>query len=229
MDISDNIIYIFIINKYLGKSCLYKTGTQFLKSGCLITCHNFRTGNYAITQTHIREIECILKDLHLRIHIRILRRIFNTLLDKIVKVDLPQRPLRRTGHILYTCNFQNKEREQRRKFRNRIQYNVYNQQRYRKQGKRKVRIQFKNSLWNKLPGKQYQDSRNNRLSQNNQSLVIYYTCNKRFQDNRHLQTVDHQRNIVSDQHRRYKLMRVPVKYIQNLTRQAFFLFVKFKT
>ena len=67
------------------------------------------------------------------------------------------------------------------------------------------------------------------LSQNNQCLVIYHTSNKRFQYNRHLQTVDHQRYIVSDQHCRYKLMRVPVKYIQNLTRQAFFLFIKFET
>ena len=86
-----------------------------------------------------------------------------------------------------------------------------------------------NSFWNKFSGKQYQDSRDNRLSQNNQCLVIYHTSNKRFQYNRHLQTVDHQRYIVSDQHCRYKLMRVPVKYIQNLTRQAFFLFIKFET
>ena len=69
MDISDNIIYIFVINKYLGKSRLYKTGTQFLKSSRLITSYNFRTGNNTITQTHIREIKCILKNLHLRIHI----------------------------------------------------------------------------------------------------------------------------------------------------------------
>ena len=50
MDVSDNIIYIFVINKYLGKSRLYKTGTQFLKSSRLITSYNFRTGNNTITQ-----------------------------------------------------------------------------------------------------------------------------------------------------------------------------------
>ena len=60
----------------------------------------------------------------------------------------------------------------------------------------KFGIQFKNSFWNKFSGKQYQDSRDNRLSQNNQCLVIYHTSNKRFQYNRHLQTVDHQRYIV---------------------------------
>ena len=60
MDISDNIIYIFVIDQYLRQPCFNKLRTKFFHTDSLITGDNLRTGNNQ-SQTDIGKIKRIFE------------------------------------------------------------------------------------------------------------------------------------------------------------------------
>ena len=90
VDIANYIINILLVNQYLRQTCLNETGTKLVQRDRLVASNHFRTRHATVAQTDIGKIQRILKYLHFRIHLRVIRRIFNALLDEIVQIDFSQ-------------------------------------------------------------------------------------------------------------------------------------------
>ena len=104
MDITDYVVDIPVIYDYLGDSGFYEAAFQLVQRGSQIDSHHFGTGNDAVADFYVREVEGVLEDFHFRVQLFFIFGIINAALYEIVQVDFSKSSV---GRIL--INLHSKE------------------------------------------------------------------------------------------------------------------------
>ena len=87
MDITNDMINIFVVHKYLAMAALDEHLLEFLDGGGILHGIDLSTRHHTVANLRLREIEGVLEDLHLLAYLVLIIGIIDTGLHQVVEVD----------------------------------------------------------------------------------------------------------------------------------------------
>ena len=86
VDISDDIVYVFLINNDFTDSAFNETLLQFFQRSVIFYSYDFGSGNHAVTNLDTGEVQCVLEYFDFRINLFLILGVLYAALNKMVQV-----------------------------------------------------------------------------------------------------------------------------------------------
>ena len=204
-------------------SALYEFLFQLFDITRILNCIYLRTRHHTVTHLCLREIQGILEDTHLLLDILLVLGIIDTALHQIVQVHLSKLLVFRRRVPFDAKHAQQLLREHRGKTGNGIEHHIAQPRRKREKGQHHVGIALEDSLRQELSRKKHYQRREERICRHTGSTLRQWCKKGLVKDISKEDTIDHQGNIISHEHRGHKSIGMLIEQRDGLLCQPVFL------